>query len=65
MVTMVDEIWDRQYRSGRAQLNHGLSQAFGSLGRTIGKSLATLHRIEWSAPWAAQPASSARDVGCA
>ena len=49
---MVDEIFDRTYQAGRAGLNSGLDRAFHRLGGTIGKSLAVLHRIEWSAPWA-------------
>jgi hypothetical protein len=52
MITMVDEIFDRSYQSGRAELNAGLDRAFSRIGGTIGKSLKVLHRIEWSAPWA-------------
>lgn len=48
---MVDEIFDRTYQSGRAELNASLDRAFGRIGGTIGKSLQVLHRIEWSAPW--------------
>jgi len=52
MTTMIDEIFDRQYQSGRAELNAGLDRAFATIGRTLGDSLRVLHRIEWSAPWA-------------
>lgn len=62
---MADEIWDRQYQSGRAQLNQDLGRTFGSMAREIRKSLAALHRIEWSAPWSASPAASPKDVKCA
>jgi hypothetical protein len=51
MITMVDEIFDRHYQAGRAELNAGLARAFSRFGRTIGDSFRTLHRIEWSAPW--------------
>jgi hypothetical protein len=51
---MVDEIYDRMYREGRAELNASIEQAFGSLSRTIGDSLKVLHRIEWSAPWSSR-----------
>jgi hypothetical protein len=54
MVTMVDEIFDRGYQAARGNLNASLASAFGSASRTIGDSLALLHRIEWSAPWAPQ-----------
>ena len=55
MVTMVDEIYDRHYREGRAELNAQLSSACGRLGRLIGDSFKVLHRIEWAAPWEAKP----------
>jgi hypothetical protein len=48
---MVDEIFDRAYRESRAQLNAGLASLFADIGRTLGDSFRTLHRIEWSAPW--------------
>lgn len=49
---MVDEIFDRTYQAGRADLNAGIGRGLARLGGTIAKSLAVLHRIEWSAPWA-------------
>ena len=52
---MVDEIFDRTYQDGRAELNAGLDRGFGRIGSTIGKSLKVLHRIEWNAPWARSP----------
>ena len=48
---MIDEIFDRGYQSGRAELHAGIDRAVHGLAQTIGKSLKTLHRIEWSAPW--------------
>ena len=51
MVTMVDEIYDRHYQDGRAELNAALSRGFSQMGRLIGDSFKVLHRIEWSAPW--------------
>jgi len=50
MVTMVDEIYDRHYQAGRAELNAALSRGFSQIGRLIGDSFKVLHRIEWSAP---------------
>jgi len=55
MTTMIDEIFDRNYQAGRAELNAGLASAFSGIGRTVGESLKVLHRIEWSAPWANGP----------
>jgi hypothetical protein len=51
MVTMVDEIFDRDYQAARASLNGSLSGAFSHLAQSIGESFKVLHRIEWSAPW--------------
>ena len=56
MITMVDEIFDRDYQNGRAQLNAALA----GLGRTLGDSLKALHRIEWSAPWASKKKTASR-----
>lgn len=51
MVTMVDEIFDRTYQNGRAELNAGIARGFAKLGSMLSESFAVLHRIEWSAPW--------------
>ena len=48
---MQDEIFDRTYQAGRAELNAGIDRAVASLGRTLSDSFKVLHRIEWSAPW--------------
>ena len=48
---MMDEIFDRQYQAGRNDLNAGLDRAFTNISREVGKSLAAVHRFEWSAPW--------------
>jgi len=62
MITMIDEIFDRQYQSGRNELNAGLDRLFATIGREIGKSLAAVHRFEWNAPWA-RNATPSKDVG--
>ncbi|HKX92537.1 MAG TPA: hypothetical protein VJM15_08970 [Sphingomicrobium sp.] len=48
---MVDEIFDRTYQNGRAELNAGIARGFAKLGSMLSESFAVLHRIEWSAPW--------------
>jgi hypothetical protein len=58
---MVDEIFDRGYQAGRADLNAEFDRTFATIGRELSKSLAAIHRFEWSAPWAAK----SKDVGCA
>ncbi len=56
---MMDEIFDRNYQAGRAELNAGLDRGFASLGRAFANSFAALHRIQWNAPWVPQ----SKDVG--
>ena len=61
---MVDELFDRTYQAGRAELHAGIDRAVqrigAGIGSTLAKSLAVLHRIEWSAPWA----SNSKDAQC-
>ena len=52
MVTMVDEIFDRHYREGRAELNASIEQALSRLGRSVSNAFNVLNRIEYNAPWA-------------
>jgi hypothetical protein len=54
MVTMVDEIFDRQYQAGRNELNKSLASAFGRLSRAVSDAFEVLVRIEYQAPWAAK-----------
>ena len=54
MVTMIDEIYDRNYQAGRAGLNASLTAGFARLGRAIGNAFNVLHRIEYDAPWNAR-----------
>ena len=48
---MQDEIFDRTYQSGRADLNAGIDRAVKKAAQTLSTSLKALHRLEWSAPW--------------
>ncbi len=51
MITMIDEIFDRNYQSGRAEMNAGLDRLFARTGKAVRNTFDVLHRIEWSAPW--------------
>jgi hypothetical protein len=55
MVTMVDEIFDRQYQAGRDELNAGIAGGFGRLVNSIGNAFKVLNKIEYQAPWTAAP----------
>ena len=58
MVTMIDEIFDRQYQAGRDEMNAALLRRLGSRFGTRGRQcLCGFNRIEYSAPWAAKPAA--------
>jgi hypothetical protein len=52
MITMIDEIFDRHYQAGRADLNAALLKVAGRFGKAFGNAFAVLNRIEYSAPWA-------------
>jgi hypothetical protein len=58
---MVDEIFDRTYQAGRADLHSGIERSLASLGSTLAEGFKRLNRIQWAAPWA----RSGKDVGCA
>jgi hypothetical protein len=49
---MVDEMFDRDYQSGRAELNDGIDRGVAKFTAGIRAAFETMHRIQWSAPWA-------------
>lgn len=51
MITMVDEIYDRGYQAGRAELHDGLAALIRKVRNAIAPALAAIHHIEWDAPW--------------
>ena len=55
MVTMVDELFDRHYQAGRADLNAAILHIAGRFAKAFGNAFAVLNRIEYSAPWTARP----------
>ena len=54
MFTMIDEIFDRHYQSGRNELNAALVSAASRFGRAVSNAFTVLNRIEYSAPWTAK-----------
>jgi hypothetical protein len=48
---MIDEIFDRNYQAGRAELNAGLARLFQTIGNEVGNAFRVLNRIEYNAPW--------------
>jgi hypothetical protein len=55
MVTMIDEMFDRDYRAGRDALNEAILGFVTRFGAAFGNAFKVLHRIEYSAPWAVKP----------
>lgn len=54
MLTMIDQIFDRQYRAARTELNAALGDGLSHAARSVLKAFEVLNRIEYSAPWAVQ-----------
>ena len=50
---MIDEIFDRQYQAGRAELNAGIDRAVAHVGRSILTTFEALQRVQFAAPWRA------------
>jgi len=48
---MIDEMFDRVYQDGRADLTAGLDRIFRRIGRATGNAFHVLNRIEFDAPW--------------
>jgi hypothetical protein len=55
MVIMIDEIFDRQYQTGRQEMNAALLGGITRLGSSMLNAFRVLNRIEYSAPWAVKP----------
>jgi hypothetical protein len=51
MITMIDQIFDREYRSARSGLNAALTSGFSRFGRAIANAFEVLNRIEYDTPW--------------
>ena len=52
---MIDELFDRSYRDGRARLNASLATGLSRLTETVMNAFDVLNRIEYQAPWTARP----------
>jgi hypothetical protein len=48
---MRDELYDRDYQAGRAELHAGIDRLVANIREGLALPFQTLHRIEWSAPW--------------
>lgn len=55
---MIDEIFDRTYQSGRAELNAGIDRGIKRIARTAGAAFDALYRIQFAAPWNKRPSKT-------
>jgi hypothetical protein len=55
IITMRDELFDRDYADGREALNQGIDRLLARFGGAVVKTIETLHRIQWAAPWDRDP----------
>jgi hypothetical protein len=54
MITMIDEIFDRNYQVGRDQLNSAIVAGLKRLRGSVGNAFQVLNRIEYDEPWSAR-----------
>lgn len=60
MITMIDEIYDRAFQAGRADLNQGLGTIVAAIRNALVPVMTSLHRIEWDAPWETRTSPKAK-----
>lgn len=48
---MVDELYDRGYQAGRAELHDGIDALVRKVRKAFAPALAAIHHFEWDAPW--------------
>ncbi len=51
---MRDELYDRDYQIGRAELHDGLDRLLARIARGAGVTFDAIYREQWSAPWKAR-----------
>ena len=52
---MIDGMFDREYQAGRGALNSSLATSFAHFSHVVSHAFEVLNRIEYQAPWSAQP----------
>ena len=48
---MRDELYDRDYQLGRAELHNGVDRLLSRVGEGLRVTFDAIYRAEWSAPW--------------
>jgi len=57
---MVDEIYDRGYLAGRAELHAGIDALVRKVRNALLPALLAIHHFEWDAPWNTSPKGKAK-----
>ena len=55
MVTMIDQLYDRNYREARHELNASAARGLARFSQAVHDAFEVLVGIEYSEPWAAKP----------
>ena len=55
MVTMVDQLFDQEYRAARGQLNGAIADGLRQVAKASRGAFEALNRIEYDAPWTQRP----------
>ena len=48
---MMDEIYDRGYQAGRAELHDGIDRLARKVRSAVSPALSAIYHFEWDAPW--------------
>ena len=57
---MIDEIYDRGYQAGRAELHDGIDALLRKIRNVVSPALSAIHHFEWDAPWNADSNGKAK-----
>jgi hypothetical protein len=60
MITMIDQIYDRDFQAHRTELSRAVAGGLARVGHAVSNAFEVLNRIEYSAPWASKPAKHGR-----
>jgi hypothetical protein len=60
MITMIDEIYDRSFQAGRAELNKGILALAHKVRDAMQPALSGVYHFEWDAPWKVNPNNKAK-----
>lgn len=59
---MIDELFDRNYQSGRSDLNAAIARVAGRIGAAVTNAFKVLNRIEFDAPWTVRRSTRRRGL---